>query len=68
MSVHLFVQKRLMRSLMESDRNDKVVKVISVKIQSGGQENWKKKIMGTKTQMILRNYSKCICIKTTWEK
>ena len=46
MSVHLFVQKRLMRSLMESDRNDKVVKVISVKIQSGWQENWKKKHYG----------------------
>ena len=68
MSVHLFVQKCLMRSLMESDRNDKVEKVISVNIQSGWQENWKKTFMGTKTQMILRYYSKCICIKTTWEK
>ena len=41
MSVHLFVQKRLMRSLLGRDRNDKVMKVISVKIQSGWQENWK---------------------------
>ena len=43
MGVHLFVQKRSMRSLLGRDRNDEVVKVISVKIQSGWQENWKKK-------------------------
>ena len=41
MSVHLFVQKRLMRSLMGRDWNEKVMKVLLVTIQSGWQENWK---------------------------